>query len=60
MDSKEIKEAIEHDMELYQRRQKQQIELVPIICPGCGKTFGIDRQIEGVVTCPYCSNFVEG
>lgn len=42
------------------KENEQQVELIPIVCPGCNKMFGIDRQIGGVVTCPYCSNFVEG
>ena len=29
-------------------------------CPHCGKNFGIDREYMGVVTCPYCGEYVEG
>ena len=26
----------------------------------CNKEFGIDREYMGVVTCPYCGEYVEG
>lgn len=26
----------------------------------CKKEFGIDREYMGVVTCPYCGEYVEG
>ena len=31
-------------------------------CPNdnCKKEFGIDREYMGVVTCPYCGEYVEG
>ena len=29
-------------------------------CPSCKKQFGIDKEYIGVVTCPYCGEYVEG
>ncbi len=29
-------------------------------CGGCGTTFGIEFEYMGVITCPYCSEYVEG
>ena len=29
-------------------------------CPHCNKAFGIDRKYIGIVTCPYCGEYVEG
>ena len=29
-------------------------------CYHCKKYFGIDREYMGIVTCPYCGEYVEG
>lgn len=32
---------------------------IELVCENCKKGFKIDRNYEGVVTCPYCGNLVE-
>ena len=29
-------------------------------CPHCNHGFGIEREYMGVITCPYCGEYVEG
>jgi len=29
-------------------------------CPNCDKRFGIEWDYIGIVTCPYCGEYVEG
>jgi ribosomal protein L37AE/L43A len=29
-------------------------------CPHCNHEFGIEREYNGVITCPYCGKYVEG
>ncbi|GEM_PF-6015196 len=29
-------------------------------CPHCDYDFGIEREYMGVITCPYCGEYVEG
>jgi len=33
---------------------------IELSCNNCKRGFKIDRNYEGVVTCPYCGNLVEG
>jgi len=35
------------------------MEYVELICEECKRGFKIDRNYEGVVTCPYCGSLVE-
>jgi len=36
------------------------IEIVKIACKKCKKNFGVDKNFIGVITCPYCGEYVEG
>jgi len=35
------------------------MEYVELVCEECKRGFKIDRNYEGVVTCPYCGDLVE-
>jgi len=35
-------------------------QIVKIVCKKCKKNFGADKNYIGVITCPYCGNYVEG
>ncbi len=34
--------------------------IVDIVCEKCKLTFGVDSKYLGVITCPYCGEYVEG
>jgi len=36
-----------------------EIKYIELICENCKRGFKIDRNYEGVVTCPYCGSLVE-
>ncbi|MCX7001623.1 MAG: hypothetical protein NT106_15230 [Candidatus Sumerlaeota bacterium] len=31
-----------------------------LVCPECNNEFAILRDFVGVITCPYCGEYVEG
>jgi hypothetical protein len=37
-----------------------EICLARTICPNCSLEFGIIQDYIGVITCPYCGEYVEG
>lgn len=40
--------------------KKADVKLVKLKCKACKYVFGIDEQYMGVITCPYCAEYVEG
>lgn len=35
-------------------------EIFRIACKKCKRDFGVERYFEGIITCPYCGEYVEG
>jgi len=35
-------------------------EIIKISCLKCLKCFGVERRYMGIITCPYCGEYVEG
>jgi ribosomal protein L37AE/L43A len=35
-------------------------KIVKLTCKGCKGTFYVKRNTLGVITCPHCSDYVEG
>ena len=31
-----------------------------LTCPECGEVFWVANDYNGVITCPYCGDYVEG
>lgn len=48
---KELKKSDEEDFYFVGAKLK---------CPHCNHEFGIEREYMGVITCPYCGEYVEG
>ena len=36
------------------------IEYVELYCKVCKLYFKVDEDVQGVITCPYCSEYIEG
>lgn len=40
--------------------EKKYRQISEIICHNCEIPFSIDKDYIGIVTCPYCGEYVEG
>lgn len=47
-------------MTTQQKLNKKGSETVSIECKECRLTFGVDSEYIGIITCPYCGEYVEG
>jgi len=53
---------IERSLNRFKKLDKKDFYFVDakLKCPHCSKEFGIDKEYIGIVTCPYCGEYVEG
>lgn len=47
-------------MNTIKRTKNKKVKIETIKCPHCGRKFGVDKDYIGIITCPYCGNYIEG
>lgn len=62
MEKNNEKTDIESVLKQFKKLDKENFYFVDakLKCPHCGKAFGIHKEYIGIVTCPYCGEYVEG
>lgn len=47
-------------MKAKQKGKTEEGKIVSIVCRKCKRNFGVNSEYIGVITCPYCGEYVEG